>query len=129
MAESHSTENIFKMKTKLRSQLHFFVVAATALALFGCATSKIDWNSRIGSYTSDQAVLDFGPPERSATLTDGRTVSEWLLYRGDDGRPNYFFTPAYGSFWSYNRVEMPDRFLRLTFSPSGKLEKWKRVMK
>lgn len=97
--------------------------------LFGCASSKINWNSRIGNYTFDQAVLDFGPPERSAKLSDGRTVSEWLLYRGDYGGGRHFYSSAYGEIWSYNDVQMPDRYLRLTFSPEGKLQDWKRVMK
>src|SRR4051812_26414170 len=49
----------------------------------GCATApKIDWNSRIGNYTYDQAVLELGPPDRMAPLTDGTKVAEWLTFRG-----------------------------------------------
>src|SRR5262245_31305974 len=51
--------------------------------LLGCATApKIDWNSRIGNYNYDQAVLEMGPADRSAALTDGTKVVEWLTARG-----------------------------------------------
>jgi hypothetical protein len=101
----------------------FFV---TTLLLAGCATSKINWDSRIGNYTFDQAVIDFGPPERSAKLTDGRTVSEWLLYRGQTIGS---YSPGFGGFGSYNDTSFPDRYLRLTFSPQGRLEAWKNIAK
>jgi len=53
------------------------------LAVFGCQTTpKIDWAGRIGNYTHDQAVLDFGPPDRYAKLADNTVVAEWLTRRG-----------------------------------------------
>ena len=102
-----------------------------AVFFFGCTTSKIDWNSRVGTYTFDQAVLEFGPPERSAKLSDGRTVSEWLRYRSTPGRVYPFHTSSYyGGGWVYNNEpQFPDRYLRLTFSPEGRLENWKPVIK
>src|SRR3989442_1020288 len=60
-------------------------VAATVLLILnlglcvfltGCASTKIDWNSRIGNYTYDQTVVELGPPDKYAKLTDGTVRSE-----------------------------------------------------
>ena len=49
-----------------------------AAAVAGCvATSRIDWTARLGSYTYDQAVAEFGPPDKVAKLSDGAIVAEW----------------------------------------------------
>jgi hypothetical protein len=112
-------------------------IFALSLCLFltGCASTKIDWNSRVGVYTYDQAVLDFGPPDKYAKLTDGTVVAEWMTRRGYSGGsmglyygsgysyyhhawPSYFYEPA-----------SPDYFIRLTFSPDGKLQAYKRVVR
>jgi hypothetical protein len=56
-----------------------FVIAAV---LAGCKTTPpIDWNSRVGTYTFDQAVTDLGPPDKQARLSDGKTVVEWITHR------------------------------------------------
>lgn len=123
------------MNQNARSFIPLFAAAiAGVFFLSGCATSRIDWNSRIGNYTYDQAIVDMGPPERSATLSDGRTVSEWLTFRGRSGGHYYspgFYSPYYGSFggWYRNEPSFPDQFIRLTFSSEGRLEQWKRVAK
>src|SRR5262245_10702323 len=72
--------------------------------LMGCATTpKIDWNSRIGNYTYDQAVLEMGPPDRSATLTDGTKVVEWLTARGHI----YGFSDYGGFYYPYHYYPGP----------------------
>ena len=91
-----------------------------------CATTpKIDWTARVGNYTYDQAVTDFGPPDKSANLTDGTVVAEWLTQRG------YSHGSFYGmrGWWvnHYEAVQSPDWFLRLIFAPGGKLASVKRV--
>jgi hypothetical protein len=106
-----------------------FAFAASVVLLFGCATQKVNWNNRVGNYTFDQAVIELGPPERSAKLSDGRTVSEWLLYRGRSSGGSYYYSPGFGGFWSYHDPQFPDRYLRLAFSPEGRLENWKRIAK
>lgn len=58
------------------------LVAALAVFLTGCATQKIDWNARAGNYTLDQAIVEFGPPDKQAKLQDGTNVAEWLTRRG-----------------------------------------------
>ena len=64
------------------------LLVALVFALFatGCATKpRVDWNSRVGSYTYDQAVVELGPPSREATLSDGRRVAEWVVGRSGGG--------------------------------------------
>ena len=96
------------------------------LFLVGCTTtSKIDWAARVGNYTYDQAVIDFGPPDKSANLTDGTVVAEWLTQRGYTHGSIYTMR----GWWvhQYEEARSPDWFLRLTFGPGGKLTAAKRV--
>jgi len=108
------------------------ILTTLAVVLFaGCVTQKVDWQARVGEYTHAQAILDLGPPDKSATLSDGTVVDEWLtehshviaapepyfLARGD------YFGPATPT---YTETYVPDYFLRLTFGPDGELKSWKR---
>lgn len=101
----------------------------------GCATTpKVDWNSRVGNYTYDQAILELGPPDKVATLNDGTKVAEWLTSRGySQGYittygPHFYHPYLYGppSIF-YSEPPSPDRFMRLTFDPDGKLLSWRKV--
>ena len=99
-----------------------------ALALFtGCQTHKIDWASRVGTYTFDDAVKEMGPPDKTATLTDGTQVCEWLVYRGSDGA--VFISPSYFGTVVGSTTSSPDAFIRLTFDPEKKLTEAKRIYK
>lgn len=107
-------------------------VIAVAAAASGCATHKIDWNARVGSYSFDQAVMELGPPDKSATLTDGTRVAEWLAQRGARGGVQVgfgagYYHPWHGMGWYLSEPASPDRMLRLTFGPDSKLREWKRV--
>jgi len=51
---------------------------AAALFIAGCATHRVDWDTRVGVYTYNQAVVELGPPDKQAKLTDGQTVAEWI---------------------------------------------------
>ena len=101
----------------------------------GCATSKINWAARVGTYTHDQAIVELGPPDKQATLTDGTIVSEWLTQRGRGvayvGGAGYYGYPGragyYGGVYPAYVTPGPDYFLRLTFSPDGKLTAWKKL--
>ena len=88
---------------------------AAIVLLLGCATSRVDWNSRVGQYSYDDAVMEMGVPDRQATLSDGSIVAEWLERRG--GAYGTAFHSRYSRFQSYDVHEFPDRFLRLTFGP------------
>ena len=104
-------------------------ILAFGLALFltACATTKIDWQSRVGNYTYDQAVLEFGPPDKEATLQDGTRVSEWLTSRSRN-HGSYATYMGRGVVYVNNDVS-PDYFLRLTFDPSGKLQSFRKYAK
>src|SRR2546428_1350803 len=134
-----------RARTGLRSRE---TVAATVLFILklglcvfvvGCASTKIDWNSRIGNYTYDQAVTELGPPDKYAKLTDGTVVAEWMTRRGYSGGSVGFM---YGYGYPYHaspsplsppyslaEPPSPDYFIRLTFGPEGKLQAYKRVVR
>lgn len=115
-----------------RTLRQYAPVLLLTFLLLGCASAKVNWEARVGNYTYDQAVLDYGPPDRSATLTDGTKVSEWLQYRGyTRGSVSTFGGSYYGGRWVHHYAEpaSPDQFLRLTFTPDGKLKAWRKVLK
>ena len=118
------------------SRLQAACVAALLLAglLGGCATRKIDWSARVGTYTFDKAVAEIGPPDKQAKLTDGTLVAEWLTRRGS--RQVYatggYYGPPYGGLAyppTFVDTYSPDYFLRLTFGPDGRLQAWKKLTK
>jgi hypothetical protein len=103
------------------------LVFGVVLLVAGCASApKIDWQSRVGSYTYDQAVLDFGPPDKYAKLGDGTQVAEWLTSRGRTG--GYSSYVGRGLVY-YSDAYSPDYYLRLSFDPSGRLQSYKKYAK
>jgi len=89
------------------------------LIIVGCATTAIDWNSRVGQYNYDQAITELGVPDRSATLSDGTIVSEWLRTRGTAYGTSHGFRGS--RFQTYDINQFPDRYLRLVFGPDKQL--------
>jgi hypothetical protein len=104
-----------------------------ALVLAGCATTpKINWQARVGSYTYDQAVMELGPPDKSAKLSDGAIVAQWQRQPAQivvTPGP-YIVTPGcyyYGPLMpAYSTTRFPASYLRLTFAPDGRLEQFKK---
>ena len=111
------------------------ILALLASLLFaGCVTQTVDWQARVGQYTRDQAITDLGPPDKSARLSDGTTVDEWLTQHSRVVvAPEPYFLERGGYFGpdtpSYSETDVPDYFLRLTFGPDGKLRSWKQFAK
>ena len=71
-------------------------LAVVATLLAGCATHRINWGARIGTYTLDQAIVELGPPDKQAKLSDGRRVAEWISHYSDPG------VVTFGTgFWGY----------------------------
>jgi hypothetical protein len=115
-------------------------VVLLLVGLAGCATHKIDWSARVGTYTFDQAILDMGAPAKQATLKDGTVVADWMVQRGytETYYAPYFYPPYYGfrhRYYYYGPMfggpivsSSPDVFIRLTFDPEGKLKSWKKVV-
>jgi hypothetical protein len=100
--------------------------------LVGCAsTPKVDWDSRVGHYTYDQAVTELGPPDRSSPLSDGQTVAEWFLKRGS----SVSFGFGTGFYGGHSGVAVGQSvstgpsgiYLRLTFEANHTLTKWEKV--
>ena len=118
------------MKTRFsisRPAVRLATCLCAVLWLVGCATQRVDWAARVGHYTYQQAVLDMGPPDKEAKLTDGTMVAEWLLNRGYtyiNGTPG-----PYGPFWggTATAYTTPSMYMRLTFGPSGQLAAWKKT--
>jgi hypothetical protein len=102
----------------------FFIAAAG-----GCkSTPKVDWNSRVGNFTYDQAVVELGPPDKSAKLSDGSTVADWIKHSGG----GMSFGVGTGFYSGHSAVGVgqsvgtgyPNKVLRLTFGPDHKLVSW-----
>jgi hypothetical protein len=98
----------------------------------GCAGPRVDWDSRIGNYTYDQAVLELGPPDKAAQLTDGLLVADW--FTGARAGPQLSFGLGTGFYGRRSAVTVgqaigtspPARYLRLTFDTQGTLISWRR---
>jgi len=50
-----------------------------AVMVVGCASwpKPYDWSTQAGTFTIDQAKIEFGPPEATTKLSDGGTVVRW----------------------------------------------------
>jgi len=106
--------------------------------LAACATNRVDWDSRLGHYSYDEAVIELGPPDKEATLSDGTRVAEWMTHRtrssahvGFVSGPGYYgrYQPFYGPGYYYGGNTGPDweYWVRLTFGPDNLLISWRRV--
>jgi len=109
------------------SAFAILLFAAVVMLLAGCVTHRIDWNARVGSYTFDQAVTEFGPPDKQAKLSDGKVVAEWVTRYSSAG------TVAVGTgFYGYpggvGFVQTTPSYyeskLRLTFATNSVLAAW-----
>src|SRR5687768_13455237 len=95
----------------------------TTLLLVACATKKIDWATRLDNYTYDQAVVELGPPDKSARLSDGTTIAEWYQRRQGPsvGLGVGVWQAPVGVGIGVPVSGSDVRVLRLTFDPSGVL--------
>jgi hypothetical protein len=104
------------------------ILSLVVVFLAGCATPPpVDWNSRVGHYTYDQAVAELGRPSRQAKLSDGTTVYKW------SAQPNV--NPAVHSGMAYygstgftaNQIAGSggnEQMLQLTFGTNNVLTAW-----
>jgi len=117
------------MKANLAVKVLSLAILFLVVALMtGCKTMpQVDWNSRVGTYTYDQAVADMGQPAKHAKLNDGKTVDQWITLHGSNG---FFMGGGYGNA-NYGMASgqnigqtYKDHVLELTFGPDGKLVSW-----
>lgn len=117
----------------MRATIRNLAVAAAILMLFAGCVTPINWRARVGHYTYDQAVRDYGPPDRFARLSDGDLVAQWMTQRSEVimNQGPCFSGPGYfGPMWGgYSSSYFPAHFLRLEFSAGGKLKTWKEFSK
>ncbi len=121
-------------KISFKQAVCFSVLLVMLSFIFtGCkSTPKVDWNSRIGNYTYDLAVAELGPPDKTAKLSDGKTVADWIKYSHGGGVSLGVGTGYYGGHTGVgtgvgtSTTRYPDRVLRLTFGPDGKLLEFKK---
>jgi len=106
---------------------------AVAVVLFftSCKTApKIDWASRVGVFTSDDSVVELGPPDKMTQISTGR-VAEWVT--GGERGPVFSF--GVGSYGGRGGVgvgtgtggKITENLLRLTFDERDKLVTWESV--
>ena len=117
------------MKVNLTVKFSLPVILALVVVLLaGCATTPpIDWNSRVGHYTYNQAVSDFGRPNRQVKLGDGTVESKWFAQSPASPRVNSGMS-YYGST-GFGIGQTPgggytDQMLKLTFDTNGVLAAW-----
>ena len=115
------------MKTFAAWKISFW--AMTLAMLVGCATTRVDWNARIGHYTFDQAVVELGPPDKQQKLTDGRNVAEWISRVQNSGNiaiGTGLYNRGGVGFIQSTGPSYYERKLRLTFSTNNVLTAWSR---
>jgi hypothetical protein len=118
------------MKINLPGKISALAVLFFAAFFFtGCKTTPpVDWNSRIGNYAFDQAVVELGPPDRQAKLSDGKTVAEWITHyynsSGFSVGTGFFNGPAGVGVAQSVGSSGYDKILTLTFDPGNKLVSW-----
>jgi len=110
----------------------FLWIAALLLAVSGCKTTPpVNWDTRVGNYTYDQAVIELGPPDKKETLSDGSLVTEWVTRRQGSG---FSVGVGSGGFVGNNTVvgggvsqtvgSYHDKVLKLVFGPDNRLTSW-----
>lgn len=115
-------------------------IVALALGITGCAShpkgnvAAIDWNSRIGAYTYDQAVAELGRPDVAGESSGGK-FCEWVVKRNP--QMSFGFGVGTGSFGPRGGVGVgvgstitpppSGEYLRLQFDAVGKLKEWSKV--
>jgi hypothetical protein len=104
------------------------ILALIVVFLTGCKTPPpVDWDSRVGHYTYDQAVSELGQPNRQSRLSDGKAVYKWFVQPPVSPRINtgmsYYGSTGFGAGQTPGSG-YSSQMLQLTFDPDGKLNAW-----
>ncbi|HLP78266.1 MAG TPA: hypothetical protein VK327_15280 [Candidatus Paceibacterota bacterium] len=114
----------------LRAILFVLLLLGSGFLITGCKSApKVDWDSCVGSFTYDQAVTELGPPDKTATLSDGKKVADWIQRRRGSGLSfgvgTGFSTGGVGVGVGQSvGTRARDRVLRLTFGTDNRLVSW-----
>ncbi len=105
------------------------ILLFASFVIAGCQTTpSVDWNSRVGNYTYDDAITQLGPPDKQAKLSDGKMVAEWIKHR-EGGTSFSVGTGFYGGGGGFGVGQTvgtgyPDKVLELVFSTNNVLTAW-----
>jgi len=93
-------------------------------------TPRVDWNTRVGTFTYDQAVLELGPPDKQTKLTNSQTVAEWISHYSTGGTMGVG-TGIYGGgigggYVIQTAPTYRESHLRLIFGTNNVLAAWSR---
>jgi hypothetical protein len=95
------------------------------LVVAGCvSTPQVDWDARLGSYSRDMAIADYGPATRTFKLSDGSQMLEWLQAGGLDMPGSSRPVTRDSIYNDASAGSSAPRSLQLTFGPDGKLVDW-----
>ncbi len=114
----------------LRLVLFALMLLIPIAGIVGCkSTPKVDWQSRVGSFTYDQAVTELGPPDKVATISDGRKIADWVRRSRRSGLSfgvgTGFSTGGVGVGVGQSvGTSSRDQVLRLTFNAENRLVDW-----
>ena len=122
------------MNSRSLQAVRCLVIATALLAVLlssGCSTtSGVNWDDRVGVYTYEAALAEFGMPTSLTEMQGGVKAAEWVTSRtGLSATPEP--PPAYtrGETLTPNMTygsSAPNKVLRLMFTPDGKLLDWQR---
>ena len=107
------------------------ILALAVVFLTGCATPPpVNWDSRVGHYTYDQALTELGSPDRQSRLSDGKVVSKWFVQppvgpRFNSGMSYYGSNHGLGAGQAIGSG-LNSQMLQLTFDTNGTLIAWSR---
>ncbi len=109
--------------------MRWFLLFAMATIIAGCATQHVNWQTRVGNYSYDDAVRAYGPPDKHEQLSDGSIMADWVVREGHSVvtpqpylmGPNNMgpAAPAYSSTY------VPTYYMRLVFGPDKQLKEYK----
>ena len=64
----------------MKKAIVYLTIMVTLAVITGCASTN--WQSKIGSYTYEDAVRDYGPPDNVQELSNGDQVYSWTTSIG-----------------------------------------------
>ena len=124
----------FLMKFTWLSLIVLIFLAGSCASGPKTAIKKIDWGSRIGTYTYEEALAELGEPDVISESSEGKTA-EWVLRRSPGVSLGFGIgSGSYGHHTSMGvgvgtSVSPPPsgEYLHLRFDKDGKLAEWSRV--